>query len=177
MTLQPAGHRADRPSQMSSSPPPSTEQPSPSPSSTTPSYEPVGIFWDYGQLILTLPHISKLKPRQRTARHPPMPPDTTLSRTSASWQTSSGRSTSSRRTSSFQTSPLPGSHPSGPNFSPVACPSPVRPSHPAHVVSVLTFRPRLSAQWEELGRLDDDRRVVSTAWETEPHSSYLAQWM
>ena len=49
--------------QMSCSPPSSAEQPNPTSPSATPSYEPVGIFWDYGQLILTLLHVPRLNPR------------------------------------------------------------------------------------------------------------------
>ena len=40
---------------MSCSPPPSSEQPNPTPPPAPPSYDPVGIFWDYGQPILTHP--------------------------------------------------------------------------------------------------------------------------
>ena len=72
------------PATMSFSPPSSTEQPNPPPPSTASSYEPVGIFWDYGQPIRTLPHLPKLNLRQRTARRPPGPPGTTSSITSAS---------------------------------------------------------------------------------------------
>ena len=44
---------------MSRSPSPHTERPNPTLPSTAPSYDPVGIFWDYGQPILTLLHIPK----------------------------------------------------------------------------------------------------------------------
>ena len=68
MNPHPTGHRTDHLSQMSSSPPSSAGQPNPPPPSPAPSYEPVGIFWDYGQPILISPHISRLNPGNRELR-------------------------------------------------------------------------------------------------------------
>ena len=110
-----------RPQKMSSSPPPHTEQPNPISSSTTPSYDTVGVFWDYGKLVLTLTHTTELNFRQRTARPPRMPPDTTPSIISVPWQASSGRSTSSRHISNSQTNHLQDNPPSDPNFKLAGC--------------------------------------------------------
>jgi hypothetical protein len=67
---RPAGHRMDCSPQMSCSPSSATNQPNPTPSSITPTYEPVGIFWDYGQPILALSNVPKLNPaRELPAVH------------------------------------------------------------------------------------------------------------
>jgi hypothetical protein len=51
--------------EMSCSSPSSADQPNPTPSPTTPTYEPVGIFWDYGQPSLASPSFPKLNPDRK----------------------------------------------------------------------------------------------------------------